>query len=647
MSFFENFFGKKPEPKKRPAIQPFTPAELPPKRPPANPAPVDPANDKNLIRAFDKYGREIFITKENWRTSVLPGSIKANWNNPEQLYGIIFNSLNDGFRADVVAASEQLYKIDPQHERGTCVWGIVLMEEGRLDEAEKVFRNFIAKYGENGSVLTNLAKVYARRKNNSKAEEILWHALEVDPNQNNGMGWYEVIHRERNGEIAGNEALRRIAALPASWRAQLWLARASLKSKNLEQAIAYYQESLSRAGNDIPTDLLMQMSGDLGNYAHLPELLQLTEPHFVVQTHGLQVGNNLIKAHLDLGQIEAARQIVNQLYALKRPEWNQALGFWDKEIAKAQLAAEPPDEKKQLQMAMLTIEGPVWLRPLSPAAELFQAKMRSELSICFLGSSAETATNSKRIQHQLADAAGRMSRALPLFLAEQVNFASNTRVQTLVPWITEKIGGFVLSGLIWPDEDAANYARQGEQKNDYVVIIHLKTQAEPWIVELRLIRTIDGKFLGNLNTLFPPAKPEDAIPKLAQELLALLVKRAELQIQKQPPIYRIPIAQNFQYYLLRLEQLLAVHCAGMEGVRANFLSGERDIIDGNLQLCLACPDNVVTRLLLAQTLLAMKKIRPDILPEFRDKLALLQKEKPLIEPAHGVMQRIFNEVFIN
>jgi hypothetical protein len=40
----------------------------------------------------------------------------------------------------------------------------------------------------------------------------------------------------------------------------------------------------------------------------------------------------------------------------------------------------------------------------------------------------------------------------------------------------------------------------------------------------------------------------------------------------------------------------------------------------------------------------MKKVRPEILPEFKDKLALLQKEKPLSEPAHGVVQRILNEV---
>jgi hypothetical protein len=82
----------------------------------------------------------------------------------------------------------------------------------------------------------------------------------------------------------------------------------------------------------------------------------------------------------------------------------------------------------------------------------------------------------------------------------------------------------------------------------------------------------------------------------------------------------------------------------MDGVQNNFISGAREIIDGNIQQCLNCPQNVPARLLLVQTLSAMKKVRPEILPEFKDKLALLQKEKPLSEPAHGVVQRILNEV---
>jgi hypothetical protein len=322
---------------------------------------------------------------------------------------------------------------------------------------------------------------------------------------------------------------------------------------------------------------------------------------------------------------------------------NLRRAYWDTEIAKAGVAATPVDQKAPLKTGMLTGEGPVWLKPSSPAAEIFPAKAPEAPVIAFLGSSAELASNSKRIRREMSDAPGRMSRALPLFLAEQVEFNTLARVQTLVPWIMEQSGGFVLSGVPWNDEDAANYSRQGELKSDYVVTTHLKTQAEPWTVELRLIRAIDGKCLETLSTAFPSAQPQAGLPALARRLLALLAREAEVESQPPSPLYQVPTPENFGYYLLRLEQLLAVRCAGMNGVSPGFLSGEREILDGDLQLCLACSDNVGTRILLAQTLLAMKRARPGILLEFKEKLALLQKEHPLREPQHSVVQRMLNE----
>ena len=127
-------------------------------------------------------------------------------------------------------------------------------------------------------------------------------------------------------------------------------------------------------------------------------------------------------------------------------------------------------------------------------------------------------------------------------------------------------------------------------------------------------------------------------------MLTLLTRHAEVEVQTPSPLYQVPVGANFPYYLLRLEQLLALRCSGMDGVPSGFLSGEREIIDGNLQLCLACPENVGVRILLVQTLLAMKKPRPDIPPEFKDKVTSLQKEHPQREPAHGVVQRMLNEV---
>lgn len=629
MSFFKKLFGKTSEP---------SPQD-------ASPAPQrtveELREDPNLIRVFDKFGRELFITKDDWRKNVLPGSIKSHWNNADELYGDILGALNDGFRADILDAAKHLYEIDHNPERGTCVWGIVLREEKRLDEAEKVFRDYIAKRGESGVILTNLAKVFADRNDNAKAEEILWHALEVDPNQENGFGWYEVIHRERGGETAGLEATRRVAALPGSWRAQLWLARAALKKQDLAQAVALYEESLSRVGTPAPSDLLMQISGDLGNAGHLPEIFKLVEPRFDVALHGLTVGNNLVKAHLDLGQHQEAQTILDRLYAQKRPDWKPTLSYWDTEIAKARIAANPATPETPYKIALLSGEGPVWLKPTSPAAKFFSDKPDTCARICFVGSTAETTASQPG--HQLADAPGRLSRAIPLFLAEHVEMGCCARAQTLVPWMTEPPAGFVLSGVMWTDENAVQHAQQGERKCGYVVISHLKTQAEPWTVEIRLVRVSDGACLGHRSESFPSATPTQAVLTLAQTLLDWLSREAEIKRIPIPSAYTLPDKANFAYYLLRLEQLLAVRCGGMDGVPRGFLSGTHEILDGNIELCLQTPHSVSVRLLLAQTLLAMKHAQPDILPEFAERVRLLQEEHPLTEAAQVVVQSIIDE----
>ena len=621
------------------------PAQAPTTRLPANTSlgSTAPLTDPNLIRVFDEFGRELFITKEQWCTSILPGILKSNWNNPDRLYGIIVDSLNDGFLHEVLDAAEHLYLIDPVSARGACIYGIVLMENKCLDQAEHVLRSYIKKHGEDGYVLTNLAKVYSARDETQKAEATLWRALEVDPNQDNGLGWYAAIHRERSGEEAGLEALRHVAALPGSWRAQLWLARASLESHDLGRALTYYHEGLSRIGEEVPIDFLMQMSGDLGRSGHLSELLRLTEPRFVPEIHGLQVGNNLIKAHLDLGHIEAAHKVLKQLYALKRPDYKPHLSFWDTELAKARIAGSKIEGEEPLEVAIVCIEGPVWLKPSSPAAELYPAKPPDAPIICFLGSSAEVPSKSEHVQLQISDPPGRMSRALPLFLAEHVWFNSSARVQTLVPCITGKSAGFVLSGLLWRDEDAAKYSTQALVQSKFTVVTHLQSKTEPWTVELRMIRSIDRECVGELVASFQIATPGDALLDLAKQLLLQLAGQAQIETQRLPVPYEVPAGVNFPTYLLRLEQLLAVRCAGMEGVQPTFLSGEREIIDGNLQLCVAYPESVGIRVLLAQTLLAMQKVRPDVVVEFKEKIMLLQQRCPLKEPSHGVIQRMLSE----
>jgi len=132
----------------------------------------------------------MYIAKETYRKTILPDVLKQEWQNPDRLYTTIIQSLKDGFTADVVDAAKQLQLIDANVERGAVTLGVVYLQNKRLDDAEGVLNGFVRQHGENGIILTNLAKVYSFRGDTARADTTLWHALEVDPNQENALLWF-------------------------------------------------------------------------------------------------------------------------------------------------------------------------------------------------------------------------------------------------------------------------------------------------------------------------------------------------------------------------------------------------------------------------------------------------------------------------
>ncbi|MBC8021491.1 MAG: hypothetical protein H7Y14_00110, partial [Burkholderiales bacterium] len=176
----------------------------------STPAPA--AND--IILLYDKYGRELQVSREKWRTEVLPASLRSHWDDPDQLYGGILQALNDGFVAEVADAVARLRALEPQSARAAAAYGFVLLKDGRVDEAQQVLDGHVAAHGREATVLNNLAKVHAQRGDAAAVERTLWESLEADPNQDNSLGWFEALHRERGGSAEAIAALQRVAALP-------------------------------------------------------------------------------------------------------------------------------------------------------------------------------------------------------------------------------------------------------------------------------------------------------------------------------------------------------------------------------------------------------------------------------------------------
>lgn len=576
-----------------------------------------------MIRVYDDYGRELEMPKEEWRSKVLPTTIQNAWNDPERLYSVVASALGDGLFSDVLPAAQRVAELEPASPRGACVYGIALMKVGRAHEAERVLASYIEANGEDGSVLTNLAKAQEERGDAAQSGKTLWHALEVDPNQDNGLGWYWALVRERDGETAGVEALQRVASLPASWRAQLWLARLALQSGNDRGAFGLYKQSLDRMPTPVPADALMQISGDLGNAGRLSDLLDFCMPQYVADVHGLAVGNNLIKASVDIGKLDQAKEILEQLYRLQRPDWQQTLRYWDTELARARAADS--SASAALDVTLLTIDGPVWTGSTSPAARLFSDHPSGPI-ICLLGASAEGASEATEPTRQLSDGPGRASRGIPLYFAEQLWAQSDARAQTLVPWIVNG-GGFVLSGAPWGDQTAAEYARIVASKCEWIITSHLRCATTPWSVDVRLIRASDGACVKCATAKFDPGDDSELVA-LGARLPSWITEHAGATLKAPSGPYLTPTSDDLADYLLRLEQLLALRCAAMDESK-DFIYGAREIIQGEIELCLRASQSTNARIILTQSLHYLGKIEPSILSEVAARVWLLQGEKPL------------------
>ena len=316
--------------------------------------------------------------------------------------------------------------------------------------------------------------------------------------------------------------------------------------------------------------------------------------------------------------------MLDALYAQRRPDWQEGLQFWESELAKAGVeaqAAQAGDEPPGF--TVLALEGAVWARAGSPFEPLLPEKAADAVRVAVIGAAAVLPPEAQRAGPQLSDGPGRLSRAAPLALAERLHLATDAAATTLVPWAVGH--GFALSGSPIEDSDLGGLAG-GDVP--FVAAVTVDAAREPWALRLRLVRTADGARLAEAEAAMEPSSPGPAVAQLADALVQLVARHAGVRAAPPPPWYRVPDGADGSDFLLRLEQQLAVLCAQTEGLGGG-ISGEREIVDGTLRLCLSRPADVLPRMMLAQTLRLLGRVRPEVPPEFEEKALLLLREHPL------------------
>ncbi len=578
------------------------------------------ADGGGLMKVFDQFGRPLQIPRESWRTQVLLPSLASKRADPNALYDLIASALRDGFAADVLEPARHLAGTDPQRARSANLLGVVLLQLKRPAEARAVLEQAIATQGEDAHLLGNLAKAHAGLGEKAERDAVLWRALERDPNQSAAFLWYAALAKEQAGAEGEAKAFERVAALPGSWLAQLWIARGALAAQDVDRAVSLYREVLARP-DPLPADALMQMSGDLGNAGHLDRLIELCAPGFDPAVHGVQVGNNLIKANLDLGRTDEARRLVELLYAQRRPDWREILLDWERRIQEAQRRDRPADAP--IALGFMAVEQPLWASGTLGFEDLLPRKEAQALRLTFICGTAETADpKDAQVQVQHTNVLGQVTRTFPLYLAEELYLRTSASTRTLVPVVQPD--SLALIGAPWTLE-ALGASCDG---SDVAVLLHVDARAAPWQLSFSAYLTASRTAIAQWSIPLTLENPVPAVQSALERLLTELRGLPGLDIQPADPS-QWPLREHAATYAAVLEQALLVALAGSAQTGRPAIWGERAMLDRLLQAAVSAPANPRPRLLLLNTIQKEGRRRPDIVREYLEKLALLQQRHPL------------------
>ncbi|MEK8085161.1 hypothetical protein WNB94_01975 [Aquabacterium sp. A3] len=593
------------------------------------PAVIPSSGGEELITVFDAYGREVQITRSDWRDKVFMPNLEKNWNNADQLYSLIVSGLNDGFGSDLLPAAQRLLEIDGNEERSHTVLSIVLMKSNDLDKAEATLRAGMAKVGETGTLLTNLAKVFAERGDQLRADETLWQAVQADPNQENGLLWWASVQRERDGDAGYLQALRTAAALPGSWRAQLWLARHCLGEQDVSAARALYQEVLASGLYD--GGALMMMSGDLGNSGQIQLILELIAPAYDERKHDPMAGLNLLRACQQLGKLDEGEALLARMYGLSLAPLKQHLDQFThhfQEMRKGEVHGTPINEA-ELKIDTIALNQPIWQYGLSNPDWFFAQKDESAPGIGFFALS-KIVDAASTAEEQREDDVGRLTRAIPLYLAEAAHYWSDYTSSCYFQIVEG--GGPVVSGAAVDGNPLFDIV-PSEMK--YFVTGEISGTAEGADAEWRV-----SLHLWNCSTRTKQATESGAAKQSElgalvlslEERLLLMVGLAREQAFDE--FYLRPTPEVIGLYLTELGQAFMLTLLANNMVPKDRMWGERAMLDWPLNMALQWPGVDVLKVMYISGLGKAVGYQSDVLPEYKERsLQLLRDASAVQSPA--------------
>jgi len=574
-----------------------------------------------MIEFYDVYGRKMFVSKDSWKKSVLPDQLKKNWNSPDNLYNDILLCINDGFLDEITEAAKHLKDIDSNMERGYTILSIVYLKKQMLDEAEIVLTEFIKLQGKTATILTNLAKVYFARKDESKSLELLWEGLCLDPNQENALPWWAAIQFEKGGKQQYYDSLLKASQISGSWLPQIYLARVHLENKEIDKAMQLYNYIFTFAIDE--ASVLYVVSGDLGKNGYLNEIIENVVPLYNFEKHDLRAGLNILQAYLQTKNIIDGQILLNKILQLNRPDLKDYLMNISNEFEKLKELRNVQNViPKEVEYELVLLDKPIWYYGLkSPDWLLQQAIVNKKIGLLVFTNVLNNNEIEPKIQRE--DDIGRFTRSIPLLIGEDILFKLNISTVYLLP-IAKDLGP-VVSGAEYEISYLAEIAYK--QELDYIITGSIADNETHYDLKIVMFegqnsssQVIKRKILKNNFGMDFSYIKQDIIENLSKKINGYGFVNAKY--------YKSPSLELTLEYLGAFGQSLMQSLVVNNLVPVESIWGERNILNWYMNLALSDIDNPIPKIMLISGLSKSKSYGSEIYKEFKAQaISLLLNEQ--------------------
>lgn len=308
-------------------------------------------------------------------------------------------------------------------------------------------------------------------------------------------------------------------------------AREKLEAKDWEGAKEIYEEVLEASGER--PDVLVTISGDLGVNGYLREIAELIGPRFDAEKHGPATGLNLLQAYLALRQVEAAQHILDILYALNRPDLEDRLHGFSNALGDLMHSGLPPLEENPTtgdpesdnddsgHIHMVSLSKPIWFYGLEEVAGILPEKGEKLRRVSFAQLALPGLENITDLAGQPEEEMGRLSRAIPLWLAETFYFSPHYLPNAAVGVTTTQPGQAGHYGLFpseWTTDNLQQLVNTTEGGLDYIFTGAIRQKDGDYEMILRVWEVRKFRERKQFTARWTPATADEELAKLHEQI---------------------------------------------------------------------------------------------------------------------------------